>query len=177
MLRIAGAVDRSFVFPAELEVACKYYSQLNRVFTWLPHISPVKAYSAEDYRMLYHTTELGVYQVRIYCDLRAKFDDKKRMLNVQPLTQYQPVKEHASLTSLTAQGRYTSTSTFQAEGKQTRINYHLELGAVLPKPRGLGLVPDAVIEKVALEITHWRIYEIADGFIERSIREYRRTHR
>ena len=48
----------------------------------------------------------------------------------------------------------------------------LELKAALPKPLGLSLVPDAVMNQITHSIADWRIHEIAGGFIDRSIAAY-----
>jgi hypothetical protein len=177
MIRIMGAVERSFTVPGELAAVARYYRQYDRILGLLPHIHKIKAYTAEDFRMVYDTVELGIYRVQIYCDLRAKFDEKAHILTVAPLAGMPPVKEKVSVTSLIAQGYYNSASAFQAEGRQaTRVDYRIELRAELPKPFGLGLVPDAVIERIAREITYWRIDEIADGFIQRSLADFRLTH-
>jgi hypothetical protein len=177
MIRIAGSVRRSFLFPADLPAACAYFGDFNRIAGYLPHIGLVKAYAPTHFRMLYHTTELGVYRVRIYCDLEARFDEKKHILYVAPLNGRPPVKSRVTINSLTAQGMYMSESAFRAAGGHTRVDYHLVLKARLPKPLGLKLIPDGILERIAHNITMWRIHEIADGFVERSINEFERGKR
>ncbi len=137
MIRIAGSVHRSFLFPADLPTACAYFGDFNHIARYLPHIGLVKAYAPNHFRMLYHTTELGVYRVRIYCDLEARFDEKKHVLRVAPLDGHPPVKSRVTINSLTSQGTYTSESVFRAGGGRTRVDYHLVLKARLPKPLGL----------------------------------------
>lgn len=174
IIRVTGSVRRSFIFPADIATACTYYKDVQRIFAYLPHISLVKVYGQHQYRLLYNTVELKVYRVRIYCDLEAWFDAEKKVLHFRPFSDHPPVKPDATVNSLSAQGSYTSESSFHDEGSHTRIEYLLKLHATLPKPLGLNLIPDSVVEQIAKNITMWRIHEIADGFIERSIKEFRR---
>ena len=73
----------------------------------------------------------------------------------------------------TAQGYFTSRSIFRPRSDHSVVDYQLSLEARLPKPFGLMLMPDRVIEQIASNITDWRIHEIAGGFIKRSVQEYR----
>lgn len=172
MIRLHGAARRAFHFPAEAAVARAHYEDFRRVLTWLPHLKLVKVYDAARFRVLYHSTELGVYDVRIYCDLYAAFDAEGRVLRVRPYGDPAPVRSRVTATSLTAQGRYESDSRLLPTGAGTRIDYQLRLSAALPKPLGLQLMPDAVVEQIAHRIVNWRIREIADGFVARSLAVY-----
>jgi hypothetical protein len=177
MIDVAGSTHRSYVFPADRPAAFAYYGDFRNVISNLPLISMVKPFGNERYRLVYRSMELGLYRVRIYCDLEARFDEKKHILHVAPLTGHPPVKSRVTINSLTAQGMYTSESAFRAAGDHTRVDYHLVLKARLPRPLGLKLIPDGILERIAHNITMWRIHEIADGFIERSIREFERGKR
>lgn len=174
MIHLTGAAHRSFLFPADVSTTSAYFGDIERVLGMLPHITLVKRYGANQFRALYHTAELGLYRVRIYCDLEAHLDPHQALLRVQPLSTHAPVKARATLNSLTAQGAYTSTSHFLAEGTHTRVDYRLRLRATLPTPLGLSLVPEGVLEQIARNITQWRIREIADGLVERSIKDFAR---
>jgi hypothetical protein len=169
MIKIAGSVHRSFTFPAELPLAFTYYSDLGRILTYLPHISLVRAYAYNQFRMLYNTTELGTYRIRIFCDLQAQLDGKGHALLIKPLDIAPPVEPEAGLRSSMAQGFYSSRSVFRDKGDKTRVEYNLRLWANLPTPLGLRFMPGSVIGRIANNITNWRMREIADGFIERSI--------
>jgi hypothetical protein len=174
MIRIACSVRRSFIFPADLPTACAYVGDVARAIGRLPHIRLVNTYAPNHFRLLYHASELGIYRIRLYCDVQAQFDAKRRILRVTPLNGHLPVKARVTLNSLTAQGTYASESVFQAAGDHTRVDYHLSLRATVPKMLGLKLVPDSVLERIAHTTAMWRIHEIADGLIERSIREFER---
>jgi hypothetical protein len=169
MITVAGSIHRSFTFPAELPIAYCYFSDLGRVLSYLPHILLVREYGYDQFRMLYSTTELGVYHIRIFCDLTARLDEKERALYVDPMNSARPVKARAGVKSATAQGYYSSTSLFREAGAETLIEYDLQLWSELPTPMGLRLMPATVVNRVAQSITKWRIREIAEGFIERSI--------
>lgn len=177
MISLQGAVHRSFTFPAPLPAACAYFGDFRGVITHLPHIRLVRAYAPDRFRVLYRAVELGVYDVRIYCDLAVAFDQARNVLRVTTADGLTPVKPRATLTSLTAQGAYQSTSRFQAAGDATQVDYRLELRARLPKPFGLGLISDRTVERIAHSIVMRRIEEIADGFIDRSIAAYRQRTR
>ena len=173
MTSIHGAVQRSFLFPADLPTAFDYYCDIDRILHFLPHISIVNKYAGDGYRMLYHTTELGIYRVNIYCDLVAEIDRQKPSINFHPLEHViLPVRGEVGLYSLIGQGYYSSISTFSPEREQTRIEYQLSLSAELPIPLGLRLVPNSIIDGIANNLVQWRINEIAEGFITRSLRAF-----
>lgn len=169
MIKIAGSIHRFFIFPAELPLAFAYYSDLGRLLNYLPHIFLVRAYSFKQFRMLYSTTELGTYHIRIFCDLQSQLDGKEKILYINPLDIAPPVEAEASLRSATTQGCYSSKHVFHSEGNQTRIEYNLQLQADLPVPLGLRFMPGSMVNRIAHNIAKWRMREIAEGFIERSI--------
>jgi hypothetical protein len=171
-IKIDGSTRRSFIFPAAVDQAFAYYSDLNQTFACLPHILIVKKYSATSYRLLYNTTELGVFRVRIFCDLEAFVDRHNRILSFQPMKGSIPIESTFDLHSLQAQGSYSSQSRFNPVGKQTRVDYVLHIEASLPTPLAAYTIPSSMRNSLASSITTWRIREIADGFIERSIKKY-----
>ena len=173
MIKIAGTTRQTFSFPADIATASNFYRDFSRILHYLPHIYVVKAYSPDQFRVMYHTMELGMYRVRIYCDLHVKYDEASETLHVAPLLNKPPIKSEATVHSLTAQGHFTSQSIFRARSDHSMIDYQLSLEARLPKPFGLTLMPDKAIEQIARNITDWRIHEIARGFVKRSVLEYR----
>jgi len=173
MITIAGTTHQTFNFPADVATASTFYRDFSRILRYLPHIYLVKAYGPDQFRVMYHTLELSVYRVRIYCDLQVRFDEASQTLHVAPLWNKPPVKLEATVNSLTAQGYFTSRSIFRPRREHSLVDYQLGLEARLPKPFGLTLMPDRVIEQIASNITEWRIHEIAGGFIKRSVQEYR----
>jgi hypothetical protein len=172
VIKLNGCAQRQFVFPDTLTAATRYYRNFDTIFNFLPHISIVQKYNANCYRALYHTIELGVYRVKIYCDLQVRFDEASQMLHVTPFAGPTPVKQSVSVQALVAQGQFASQSAFVARGDETRIDYRLQIAAALPKPFGLTLVPDVVMSQIAHSIADWRIQEIAGSFIDRSIAAY-----
>lgn len=169
MIEVAGSYHRSFTFPAELPLAFTYYGDLGRILPYLPHILLVQAYRYDQFRMLYSTIELGMYRIRIFCDLQAQLDERGRALQIRPMKGVPRVKAKAGVKSATAQGYYSSKSVFHAADKETVIEYSLGLHANLPTPLGLRFMPGSMVNRIAHNITRWRIREIADGFIERSL--------
>lgn len=173
MITLNGSTHRQFAFPDTLAAATRYYRNFDAIFDFLPHISLVQKHGPNTFRALYHTIELGVYRVKIYCDLHVHFDEASQTLTVTPWTGLVPVKQSVSVQALVAQGQFSSRSVFTAHGDETQIEYSLQLRAALPKPFGLSLVPDAVMNQITHSIADWRIHEIAGGFIDRSIAAYR----
>jgi hypothetical protein len=172
MIKISGSIRRSFTVSAELPLAFAYYCDLGRILNYLPHIFVVRAYQYDRFRMLYSTVELGTYHIRIYCDVQARMDEKERALYVTSLEIEPPVEPKAGVREAIAQGVFFSKSVFHAAGKETRIDYSLSLRAELPTPVGMRLMPGYVVNRIADNITRWRMREIADGFINRSVDAY-----
>ena len=168
MIRVAGSVHRSFVFPAERPLAYAYYADIGRVLSYLPHICLARTYGPDRLRLLYHSTELGIYRIRIFADVQTLLEDGC-VLHVRPLDKLPPVEPQSGAHSATAQGYFTSQSTFQDMGNQTRIEYNLRLQADLPTPLGLRVMPGLVVGGIARSITNMRIREIVEGFVDRSI--------
>lgn len=173
MIKISGTTHQTFNFPADVTTASDFYRDFSCILRYLPHIHLIKAYGPDQFRVMYHTMELGMYRVRVYCDLQVRYDEATQTLHVAPLLNKLPVKPEATVHSLTAQGYFTSQSVFQPRNEHSLVDYQLSLEARLPKPFGLMLIPDRVIEQIASNITEWRIHEIAGGFIRRSVQEYR----
>lgn len=173
MITISGTTHQTFPFPADVATASAFYRDFSRILHYLPHIHLIKAYGPDQFRVMYHSMELSVYRVRLYCDLQVRYDEASQTLHVAPLLSKLPVKSEATVHSLTAQGYFTSQSVFRPRGDRSVVDYQLSLEARLPKPFGLMLMPDKVIGQIASNITDWRIHEIAGGFIKRSVKEYR----
>jgi len=171
-VEIDGATRRSFVFPAALDTAFAYYSDLDTIFTCLPHISVVEKYSEGGFRLLYSTLELGVYNIRIVCDLEADLDAHTHLLRIYPLKGTDQIESIFGLRSIQTQGYYSSESKFIPSGDFTRIDYSLRIQASLPTPLAALSMPPALRNSIASSITTWRIGEIAEGFVQRSISKY-----
>jgi hypothetical protein len=168
MIKVAGSTRRSFPFPASLPITYAYYGDVGRLLSYLPHICLVRAYGPDRFRLLYSSTEMGAYHVRIFADVQTRLDEEW-VLRVHPLDGIQPVKAHAGIHTTTAHGFFSSESFFEDRGGQTRIEYGLQLQARLPSPLGLRFMPRIVMDRIAQSITNLRIREIVQGFIEHSI--------
>ncbi len=174
-IRLDGRTHRAFLFPAPLEEAFRYYARLEHIFTFLPHITLLEKLGENAYRLLYHSTELRLYRVRLYCDLTTSLDADTWTLKFSPLDGGVPAASKAGLDWLEAPGFYTSTSIFRPHHDgQTAVEYSLRLWADLPRPRGLRMLPQGSMNRIANAIAGFRIQEIADGFIQRTIADYLR---
>jgi hypothetical protein len=171
MIRVSASVQRSFVFPAERPLAYAYYADIGRVLSYLPHIGLVHAYGPDRLRLLYHSTELGIYRIRIYADVQTVLEDGC-VLHVRPMDGLPPVRSQSSADSTTSQGYFASRSIFHELGNQVQIEYNLQLRANLPTPRGLRFMPGSVVNSIARGITNLRTHEIVEGFIERSVEAF-----
>ena len=168
MIKVVGRAERSFVFPAELPIAYAYYGDVARLLNYLPHISLVRAYGPDRFRLLYSSTELGAYQIQIFADVQTTLEGGWE-LHVHPLSGISPLEPAAGLHSSMAQGFFASRSFFRDEGEQTHIDYSLELRAKLPTPLGLRFMPGGMINRIASSITNSRIRETVEGFVNLSI--------
>jgi hypothetical protein len=173
MITITGSVHRSFAFPGRQEAAFDYYANIRRTLNMLPHISVVRQYSADQFRMLYSTTELGVYRVRMLCDIQVTLDREAWILRIGPMSNPPPVASEAGIYSLSGPGFFASQSVFHRRGEQTDVEYGFRLNAELPVPFGIRFMPESVLNGIAGSITQWRIEEIVDGFIQRSVDTFR----
>jgi hypothetical protein len=168
MLKVSGSARRAFTFPAELPVAYAYYADVGRVLSYLPRICLVRAYGPDRFRLVYRSTELGVYDVRIFADVQTRLEEGW-VLRVAPLNNSSPLKDRADTHTTSTQGYFSSRSVFYDEGAQTRIEYNLKLRGDLPTPRGLRFMPGFMVDRIAATITGIRMAEIVAGFIERSV--------
>lgn len=172
MITITGSVHRSFQFPGSCKAAFDYYADIRHTLNMLPHISIVRQYTVDQFRVMYSTTELGVYRVRMLCDIRVELDREAWTLCIQPMDNPLPVTSEVGIYSLTGAGSFTSQSCFRNTGASTQVEYQFRLGADLPVPFGIRFMPESVLNGIASSITQWRIDEIVDGFIQRSVEAY-----
>jgi len=168
MIQVSGFARRSFTFPGELPLAYAFYGDVARLLNYLPHIYMVRAYGPDRFRLLYNTTELATYHIRIFADVQTTLD-KGWVIRVHPLEGIPHVKAEAGMNSSTAHGYFSSQSIFRDEGDRTRIEYSLQLQAKLPTPTAFRFVPGMMVNRIAKSITSMRIREITEGFIERSV--------
>jgi hypothetical protein len=169
VIQISGSTKRVFLFPANLQKAFVFYSDIPRSIDYLPHISLVRSFAPDQYRLLYSSLESGLYRVKIYCDVLTLLDNQKRFIRIQPLEVNPPVKSETGLNSMTSQGHYDSGITFSESGDQTRIEYSIRMDARLPVPLTLRLVPNALLNGSAQRKLSLHTDEIMDRFIEWSI--------
>jgi hypothetical protein len=169
MIQINCTIRRTYFFPADRLTTFTYYSTLSRLLTFLPHICLVHPYSDTQFRMLYSTLELKAYRIRIFADIEASLDRGDWALRVTPLEGTLRVQPKAGVNWATSQGHFSSSHLFHEAGQETRVDYDLKLRATLPTPLGMRFMPGRTVDKIAESIAKWRMQEVSDGFVQRSI--------
>jgi hypothetical protein len=176
MIHLAGSARRSFLFPGDIQTALNFYADMGRLFQYLPYIKLIKTYSNSQFRVRFQSTELGIYRIELYSDLEVTRDESSQQIKAGLLNGIKPVKSKAGMHSIRGMTAFTSISKFQSEGDQTRIYYHLNLEGQLLKPLAFNLIPDHIADHIAESIAKRRIFEIADGFITGSLKEFRKSN-
>lgn len=171
MIKLAGSAHHAFYFPAPLAEVYSYYSDLPYIFTYLPYISMISQ-TGDQFRMLFSSTELGAYTIRIYCDMRATLDGGRRLIRIVPAEALPPIQPSASFNSTTGRGYFSFQSIFTATGDKTLIEFKLQLQARLPRPGGMKFMMGSMVNSVAKNITDRRMTEIIEGFVEQTAEAY-----
>jgi hypothetical protein len=170
MIRIAVSARRVFTLPADLPTSRAHFRDFRQTLDYLPYLSLIKTYARGQYRILYSAAERGVYRVDLYSDIQTRYDEAEDALCATPLKGIPPVAAKATLGSLTGQGDYASRLTLRSAGLQTNARYEVRITANLPKPVGLKWIPDRAVRLYVEQVVRRRIQEIADVFIQRSIK-------
>ena len=169
MITISGATKLTFTLPTDIDTAFSYFADLRRVIRFLPRIQFIRDFDENFLRLCYVSHELNAYDIKIFCDAATEIDYANYAIRISPQPGPEPIKPKATLHGASTMGTYQSESYFFVEGEQTRLEYHIQLHAELPKPWSLKMVPDTFMNSIAGNISQHRIHEIADGFIERSL--------
>jgi hypothetical protein len=169
MIKLAGAVSLAFHFPAPLPVAYAYYSDLRTVLPLLPRIEVMHVYDDDHFRLRYSSVEFGGYAMQIFCDIRATMEGGLHMIRIVAEESLPPVEPSAGVNSSTARGYFTSRGLFFDVGDETLIEYEFELRSDLPRPLGMRLMPQRVVNGIASTVARTRMREVAQGFIEKSL--------
>ncbi|MCA9960785.1 MAG: hypothetical protein KC443_17215, partial [Anaerolineales bacterium] len=156
MIKIASSVKISFMFPADWQTAFAYYSDIPRLVEHLQYIDlvPIDTMPENEYRLCYHTVELGRYHIHVYCDIRVELDREEHTIRLLAVNSFPPVETNVTLNSTSTRGYYSSEGKFLAAGEdETRIEYVLQMKANPPRPKGMRLVPGKIVDSVAQNIT------------------------
>jgi len=173
MIRVAGSARRKFIFPARMAETFKYYRNLERSFAFLPHIRLVHSRTPGHYRLEYSNLELGLYTVKIYCDVACEVDEGEYAIRIAADPHGMAVKPRSGLYSMSCHGTYHSVTLFDAQGEQTLVDYRIELNAHLPLPFSMRWIPAGLMDGVAQNRFVMHTDEIIDSFVKRSIEAYR----
>ncbi|HID51254.1 MAG TPA: hypothetical protein EYP41_04340 [Anaerolineae bacterium] len=168
MIAVSGSTHMTFHLPVSVADAFAFYSDMQRLIPYLPHIRLVKTHADNHLRVCYFAKELTAYDINIYCDILVETDPLEYAIRVMPHQVRPFIKPKAGIQAASTYGRYTSESLFFPDGNGTRLEYSLELSAELPEPWALKLIPDPVLNSIASHITNARIDEIAHQFIQQS---------
>lgn len=170
MIKIDSTVQFSFMFPANIATTFAYYSDMQRLAQHLKYMELVDSEpeAENEYRIYYNTVELGTYYIHVYCDIRMELDGGN-IIRLMPIENPPPIKTKVTLNATTARGYYTSEARFFPVDDHTRVEYSLSLQASPPRPKGMRFMPGKMVDKIAQNITTYRIKEIADAFIDNSI--------
>lgn len=169
MIKLAGTARRSFLFPADLPTAYAYYGDLRHILNFLPYITLVKLHADDHFRMLYSSNELGTYNIRVFCDMRATLDGGRRLIRIVPEEGLPPIRPAVSFYDTTGRGYFSMESLFTEAGPNTEIEFSLNLEARLPKPRGMRFLLGSVVDRIACNITENRMHEVIDGFVQQTV--------
>lgn len=175
MIHIGGSARRSYAFPAPLDVAFRFHTDIDAMLALLPYIELVGTPSKDTRRLCYRATESGLYDVRIYCTVIADLDARRHRIVIRPLED--DAEERCGFRSMSGRGRYASTIAFVADGASTRVDYALTLSATLPTPTSLRLLPAAIVDARAAHRFGARLDEILDGFVRGSLDAFARRAR
>lgn len=169
MIKLQGATKREFHFPADPSTAVQFFSDFQRIALFLPHITVTTVYAHNALRVHYQSVEMGAYTINLFADVQSVVDSENGVIHIQPLKGKLPVVSEATLNTSTCYGGFASKALFHADGDKSFIEYHLKLGAQLPRPRGLRMMPGRVVNRIAKSISEGRVREIADGFMTNAL--------
>lgn len=169
MLHISVSNHRKFEIACDVATVEKHFSDFERMVEDLPDLKIVRAWGPKQYRIRYKSNTNKVYTVNLISDVQARFDPVSHALLVSPLRGHPSVSAKATLRSLTGQGDYTSRLVFHSKKGGTVVDYDLSIDASIPKPVRLSLVPDSVARILIQAVVKYRVQEIADLFVNRTV--------
>lgn len=164
MITLDGTIQRKFFFPSDSQTTLTYFSDLDRVVFFLPHISIAETYD-DGIRIRFQTVELGAYTINVFCDLAIEATADTLRIRVFPLPGTTPVETEATLNSTSGYGYFNSEALLVDEGEGTAIDFHFRFEAKLPRPRGLRMMPKRVVDRIAVGISQGRMEEMIEGFM------------
>lgn len=165
MITLDGIIQRKFFFPSDTQTTLEYFSDLERVIYFLPHISIVDAIDDTGIRIRFQTVELGAYTINVFCDLAIDSDAETRVIRVFPVEGVEPVEAEATLNSTCGYGFFTSEALLVDQEDGTGIDFRFRFQARLPRPRGLRMMPKRVVDRIAVGISQGRMDEMIEGFM------------
>mgnify|MGYP001157939851 CR=1 FL=1 len=168
MLHVSARIDRRFELPVRLAVAEAHFRDFRQTLPDLPELDLTAELGPGQYRVRYRATVRGVYQVELFTDIAAHYDDKAHALVVTALEGHEPVRSEVTLRSMKAHGRYASRLALAGKGVTTQVHYELAISADLPKPQGLRLLPDKLAAMAIEKVMQGRAEASTNAFIDRT---------
>lgn len=165
MITLDGTIERSFFFPSDPQSTLRYFGDLGRVIHFLPHISVVESFNSDSIRIQFQTVELGAYTIKVFCDLTCEIAPETMSIRVLPYRGIAPPKSEATLNTTCGYGIFTSDAVLFAEKDGTGIDFRFRFQAMLPRPRGLRMMPKRVVDRIAVSVSQGRLEEMVEGFM------------
>lgn len=171
MITLDGTIRRNFFFPSDSQTTLRYFSDLERVVFFLPHISITETFS-DGLRIRFQTVELGAYTINVFCDLAIEVASDVLSIRVFPLSGMEPVATESTLNSTLGYGYFNSKALLVDDGEGTAIDFHFRFEAKLPRPRGLRMMPKRVVDRIAVGISQGRMEEMIEGFMASALESF-----
>lgn len=171
MITLDGTIRRKFFFPSDSATTLLYFSDLDRVVFFLPHINIAETYE-NGIRIRFQTVELGAYTINVFCDLAIESTPESLSIRVFPLEGMAPVDSDSTLNSTCGHGYFNSEAVLVDEGDGTAIDFQFRFEAKLPRPRGLRMMPKRVVDRIAVGISQGRMEEMIEGFMASALETF-----
>jgi hypothetical protein len=172
MITLDGTIQRKFSFPSDSQTTLLYFSDLERVIFFLPHINIVETYGSDGIRIRFQTVELGAYTINVYCDLAIEATPDTLAIRVYPLEGNAPASQEATLNSTCGYGFFNSEAILADDEDGTTIDFNFRFRAQLPRPRGLRMMPKRVVDRIAIGISKGRMEEMIEGFMAAALESF-----
>lgn len=175
MMKFSGSVDRTFDFPDGRKNSFDFFADLPRIVSLFSDIE-IDAISSQDpsvFRLAYHSTEMGVYEVRAICDVRMIKDEEKFEIKLIPAAakDFPPVKAEMTPQKTRSVGELNAILTMLDEnGETTMIRYQFSMISQVPISGLMRFVPLKPIEEMVRNLIKSRLDVQVNQFIQQAIR-------
>ncbi len=174
MIKINGAMTRTFILPSDPAPVLLFFDDIARVINFIPKVTLIHTYQENQIRTLYESVELGTYTIRMISDLQIdrRWDEYVLDVYSAEIATAVPVEPVATMRQTTGPALFSIQVQLFDLGGQTRIEFSNRIQAELIRPKGMRLMPQRVVNRIAKGIAESRNREIADGFIKNALESY-----